>query len=198
VGRRSQMVFDLLQGPAPKTKINVSLDGASGHAATVFAGGEGVALRSVTRLTKGRDDVPKHLCPLMDGLTPFGRESPASHRTSSLLTLVVVKQSHRGFLRAAVAKLSRRQIPAQPCDRGTAAAILYGTFGTKFLGSDTTVAISRQTTTYATTSGSFGRPSRLWCVIDEYPQLTILPGLQPDQPETSYGWIEPGQPVCRY
>lgn len=173
---------------------NFALDSASRRAAIILAGGEGVRLRSVTRLITGKDDVPKQFCPMVDGMTWFERTvKRVAHLVPIERSFIVVKQSHCGFYEPLVASLSYKQILAQPCDRGTAAAILYGIFAVKSLGSDTTVAIF-PSDHYVSDDERFVRQVEHACdIVNKYPKLAVLLGVTPDKPEPSYGWIEPAK-----
>src|SRR6185312_12692594 len=110
------------------------------RAAVILAGGEGLRMRSVTRFITGQDDVPKQFCPMMDGLTWFENTRNRVARMVPLeRSFIVVKRGHRRFYEPLLGDLQRSQIIAQPCDRGTAPAILCGILGAKRLGPDPTV-----------------------------------------------------------
>jgi mannose-1-phosphate guanylyltransferase len=94
------------------------------------------------RLVTGQEDLPKQFCPMVDGMTWFEN---TRNRVAQLIpverSFIVVKQSHRHLYAPLLGDLPRSQIIAQPCDRGTAPAILYGLMRARSLGSDTTIAI---------------------------------------------------------
>ena len=169
------------------------------RAAVILAGGEGIRLRSVTRFITGQEDVPKQFCPMMDGLTWLEN---ARKRVSYLIpaerSFVVVKRSHRRFYEPLLGDLRRSQVVEQPCDRGTAAAILSGILRTRRLGSDTTVAIF-PSDHYVSDDVRFMRHvERSFDAVDSHPANVVLLGVVPDRVETSYGWIEPAGPVSAW
>ena len=55
----------------------------------------------------------------------FGNQARAS-RLTSVIDQMLAERSHRRFYEPLLGDLRRSQIVAQPCDRGTAPAILYG------------------------------------------------------------------------
>ena len=149
-------------------------------------------MRSVTRFITGQDDVPKQFCPMMDGLTWFEN---TRNRVAQLIpvdrSFIVVKQSHRHLYEPLLGDLRRSQIVAQPCDRGTAPAILYGLMCARSLGPHTTIAIF-PSDHYVSDDARFMRQvERAFDAVDAHPALAVLLGIRPDKAETSYGWIEP-------
>jgi len=172
---------------------------SSPRAAIILAGGEGLRMRSVTRFITGRDDVPKQFCPMMDGLTWFEN---TRNRVTQLFpverSFIVLKKSHRRFYKPLLGDLHRSQIVEQPCDRGTAPAILSGILRAKRLGPDATVAIF-PSDHYVSDDLRFMRQvERSFDAVDEHPGLVVLLGIAPDKVETSYGWIEPAAPVSAW
>lgn len=156
-------------------------------------------MRSVTRFITGQDDVPKQFCPMMDAMTWFEN---TRNRVTQLVpverSFIVVKRSHRRFYEPLLGDLQRSQVIEQPCDRGTAAAILYGLLRAKRLGPDATVAIF-PSDHYVSDDIRFMRQvERSLDAVDEHPALVVLLGIMPDKAETSYGWIEPATTVSAW
>jgi mannose-1-phosphate guanylyltransferase len=169
------------------------------RAAVILAGGEGLRMRSVTRFIKGQDDVPKQFCPMMDGLTWFeNTRNRVAQLVSVERSFLVVKQSHRRFYEPLLGDLQRSQIVAQPCDRGTAPAILSGIFRARNLAPDPTIVIF-PSDHYVSDDVRFMRQvERAFHAVDEHPGLAVLLGIAPDKAETSYGWIEPAVRVSSW
>ncbi len=156
-------------------------------------------MRSVTRFITGQDDIPKQFCPMMGGLTWFEN---TRNRVAQLIpvnrSFIVVKQSHRDLYEPLVGDLPRSQIVAQPCDRGTAPAILCGLMRARSLGPHTTVAIF-PSDHYVSDDAPFMRQvERAFDAVDAHPALAVLLGIRPDKAETSYGWIEPASRVSSW
>ena len=152
-------------------------------------------MRFVTRFITGQDGVPKQFCPMMDGLTWFEN---TMNRVAQLVPLersfIVVKQSHRRFYEPLLGDLQRSQILSQPCDRGTAPAILYGILRARNVAPNTTVAVF-PSDHYVSDDARFMRQvEHAFDAVDEHPAFAVLLGITPDKAETSYVWIEP---ACR-
>lgn len=172
---------------------------SSPRAAIILAGGEGIRLRSVTRFITGQDDVPKQFCPMVDGQTWLEN---TTKRVTQLIpverSFVVVKQDHRRFYQPLLRDLQRSQFIEQPCDRGTAPAILSGILRAKRLGRDVTVVIF-PSDHYVSDDARFMRQvERSLDTVDNHPELVVLLGIVPDKVETSYGWIEPASVVSAW
>jgi len=149
-------------------------------------------MRSVTRFITGQDDVPKQFCPMMDGMTWLENTRNRVARMVPIeRSFIVVKQSHRRFYEPLLGDLQRSQIVAQPCDRGTAAAILCGILSAKRLAPDPTVAIFPSDHYVSDDVRFMQQVERALDAVDEHPALPVLLGIAPDKAETSYGWIEP-------
>jgi len=169
------------------------------RAAIILAGGEGLRLRSVTRFITGQDDVPKQFCPMMDGVTWLEN---TRNRVTRLIPIersfIVVKRSHRRFYQPLFAGPRRSQIIEQPCDRGTAAAILSGIRRARRLGPDATVAIFPSDHYVSDDARFMQHVERALDAVDSHPALVVLLGIKPDKAETSYGWIEPASSVSAW
>jgi hypothetical protein len=131
-------------------------------------------MRSVTRFITGQDEIPKQFCPMMGGLTWFEN---TRNRVAQLIpvnrSFIVVKQSHRDLYEPLVGDLPRSQIVAQPCDRGTAPAILYGLVRARSLGPHTTVAIF-PSDHYVSDDARFMRQvERAFDAVDAHPALAV-------------------------
>jgi len=179
--------------------MDLMLRSSSHRAAIILAGGEGVRLRSVTRLITGQDDVPKQFCPMMDGLTWL---ETTRRRVARLVplerTFFVVKQGHRRFYEPLLEDPKRSQILAQPCDRGIAAAMLYGVVRARRLGPDATVGVFPSDHYVSDDERFIRQVEHAFDAVDRYPTLAVLLGIVPDRAEPSYGWIEPARQLSSW
>ncbi|MGA2860034.1 MAG: sugar phosphate nucleotidyltransferase [Candidatus Sulfotelmatobacter sp.] len=166
------------------------------RAAIILAGGEGARLRSLTSRITGRDDVPKQFCAVLGDETLLEQTMRrVSLAIESRRTLVAVTRAHERFYGPILAGMPPRNLVVQPQNRGTAPAILYSLFRLAAIAPRTQVAIFP--------SDHFVRDDREFMrhvgvafgSIASCPELTILLGIAPDGPETSYGWIEPAAPL---
>lgn len=149
--------------------------------AIVLAGGSGRRLAPLTGPT------PKQFCCLggprtllaetLDRLSPL---APPDRTT------VVVREEHLALAREQAR--GRATLLAQPCDRGTAPAVLWP------------VALVDPDTTVLVTPSDHGvRDAALWrdgiaeAVRAAGEASVVLLGVEPDGPRTDFGWIVPGK-----
>jgi mannose-1-phosphate guanylyltransferase len=164
------------------------------RAAIVLAGGDGARLRSLTKFIVGHE-VPKQFCSIAGNSTLL---EDTLNRISIAVpierTAIVVNRQHRpyygGLLSGAVPRLAE-----QPCNRGTATAILFGLRHLADLGRDATVAIFPSDHFIGNDEVFMSQVTRAFETIEEFPQLCIALGVKPTAAETGYGWIEPGSQV---
>src|ERR1035438_1753086 len=85
----------------------------------ILAGGEGVRLRSLTRLVSG-EDIPKQFCPLLGGRTLLAQTKQRIARgISSDRVVYVLLGSHERFYTNELKDVSPAQMIEQPSNRGT-------------------------------------------------------------------------------
>jgi mannose-1-phosphate guanylyltransferase len=160
--------------------------------AAILAGGDGQRLRSFTRVLTG-DERPKQFCRL------FGSHTLLSETRNRLClnvepsrTLYVVTRTHEAFYRQELADVRQWQLVEQPANRGTTAAVAATVVRRRSIGADGVMGIF--------TADHYKRDvlPHQRTVACEYalsaanPHSVVLIGAEPDNPETEYGWIEPG------
>jgi mannose-1-phosphate guanylyltransferase len=163
--------------------------------AMILAGGFGRRLQPLTRLLSG-DDRPKQYCSLFEGSTLLGAtRTRVALSVSPLRTLCIVNREHQRYYREELADLGPAQLIEQPRDRGTAAAVAYGTARLHAVDADAIVGFFPADHYYAS-------PGRFRTTVDvayaearRHPELVFLLGAEPDHAETDYGWIEPGEAI---
>ena len=166
---------------------------SSGRGALILAGGEGARLRDLTRRIAGYD-VPKQFCPVIGGATLLEE----THRRVSLgiapsRIITVATRSHERFYRPLLGELSPGNVIAQPCNRGTAPAILYGLLRQAMIAPSAPVAIF-PSDHFVSDDAEFMRQVDLaFAGVSVHPELVVLLGIIPDGPESAYGWIEPAE-----
>lgn len=161
--------------------------------AIVLAGGEGVRLRPLVRQVFG-DDRPKQYVPLLGSDTLLAQtlnrvalEVPAER------TVVVTMTQHAGYMADELSRRPRPRVIAQPCDRGTVAAILYPVHRIAREDSEATVAVFPSDHLVVAEAPFMAHVAEVARWIDRNPRWTVLLGAQPTSPEVEYGWIEPAQ-----
>ncbi|HUO62268.1 MAG TPA: sugar phosphate nucleotidyltransferase [Terriglobales bacterium] len=165
--------------------------------AVVLAGGQGMRLRSLIHQVYG-DDRPKQFA-VLTGTKSLLRQTldRATLLVPAERTLVVTMAGQMGYLAAEL-----RQHPAIPCvieqpmDRGTAAAILLSAHW--ILARDPqAVVVVLPSDHFVGDDGAFiDHVARMAEAAVRHPERIILLGVRPTEPETDYGWIEPGGPLA--
>jgi mannose-1-phosphate guanylyltransferase len=166
-----------------------------GRAAIILAGGEGSRLRPLTRRITGHD-VPKQFCAVLGEQTLLEQTlSRVSLSIEPRQTLVALTRHHERFYGPLVAGLPEHNLVVQPQNRGTAPAILYSLLRLIELAPQATVAIFPSDHFVDGTRRFMRHVDIAFDVARSRPELTVLLGIEPDAPETGYGWIEPALAV---
>jgi mannose-1-phosphate guanylyltransferase len=163
--------------------------------AILLAGGEGTRLSALTRKITG-DTTPKQFCRLIGNESLFEQ----THKRVSLLIeqdriISALTRSHERFYKSVLEETMTRNLVVQPRNRGTAPAILYSLLRLTELDPCSRVALF-PCDHFVDDDSEFMRHVKVaFDAIDRRPELTILLGIAAERPETSYGWIEPGQAI---
>ncbi len=163
--------------------------------AIVLAGGEGRRLRPLVRRLCG-EERPKQYVKLLGArsllrqtLDRTGLAIPARR------TLVVTMSRHAGYIAEEFAGPDRPALMVQPCDRGTAAAILYATHWVGWQDPTATVAVFPSDHFVPAAARFMAHVAEVAGWVERHPERVVLLGAPPTTPETQYGWIEPGDPL---
>jgi mannose-1-phosphate guanylyltransferase len=163
--------------------------------AIVLAGGEGARLGGLTRWLYGHER-PKQYTALggtrsllRQTLDRVGRLVPPHQ------TVVVTMAHHARFLEPEVADLPGISVLYQPCDRGTAAGVLMPAHWIHARDPGATVVVFP--TDHFIPDGAAFMVSVAEAVehAQAHPPWLVLLGAPPTEPDTEYGWIEPGEPL---
>ena len=93
--------------------------------AVILAGGDGTRLKSLTRQIAG-DERPKQFCSVLGRHTLLEEtQSRAALELARTRTLYVVNRAHASYYTPILADEAADNLVVQPCNRGTAPAILY-------------------------------------------------------------------------
>jgi len=161
----------------------------------VLAGGDGVRLRSLTRVITG-DDRPKQFCKLLGEETLLDQTlKRVGLGISPSRTLVVVTKNHERFYAPALAKIPERSVVAQPKNRGTAPAILYALLRMSSMAPNDPVAFFPSDHYVSDAAAFMAQVEAAFEAVAERPELIVLFGVSPHSDDPDYGWIEPGDPV---
>lgn len=161
----------------------------------MLAGGEGVRLRPLVRRVCG-DERPKQFCPLLgsrtllrETLDRVGRLIPPER------TVVVGMQSHARYQASEFGEQPGLYVLNQPGNRGTAAAVLLAAQWIEAREPQATVVFFPSDHFIGEEGVFTARVAEMVGFVERQPEWMILLGVQPNEPETEYGWIEPGERV---
>jgi mannose-1-phosphate guanylyltransferase len=164
----------------------------SERAALILAGGDSTRLRVFTREVFGAE-IPKQFCRL------WGKHSllEQTRRRAALLVepprmLTVFTAGHARFYQPVMAGMSGEQVAIQPCNRGTAPAILYSLMRLKKIAPDCAVAMFPSDHLVGDDREFMRYVEAAFRAVDARPEATVLLGMEPSEPEPQYDWIEPG------
>ncbi|HBH00897.1 MAG TPA: hypothetical protein DDZ42_03080 [Candidatus Rokubacteria bacterium] len=161
----------------------------------VLAGGQGTRLRPLVRRLLG-EERPKQFTALVDGRSMFCQTLDRSAlAVPAARTVVVSLREHARYL---VSELAGRPAPTvllQPEDRGTAAGILLPAHWVARRDPGATVVVLPSDHLVREERLFMDRVEEAAAFVDRHPQWLVLLGAPPTEPETEYGWIEPGEEV---
>lgn len=163
--------------------------------AIVMAGGDGTRLRSLTRQIFGHD-TPKQFCVLTGSTTLLEQAlQRAALMADRRLTLTVVNRAHQSFYAPLLSHLESRNVVEQPGNLDTAPAILYALLRLAAGAPDASVVILPSDHFIDDERGFARHVGAAFAAVERRPELTVLLGVKPSTPETSYGWITPGAQI---
>jgi mannose-1-phosphate guanylyltransferase len=160
----------------------------------MLAGGDGVRLRSLTRLIFG-DDRPKQFCPLLgEGTLLANAWERAERSIRAEQILVAVTKAHQDYYLGDLAhRLCHRIV--QPSNRGTAPAIVYSLLRIARADPDAIVAILPCDHYYSNERLFTLALESAFEIAELRSKSIVLLGAQPNAPEVEYGWIEVGATI---
>jgi mannose-1-phosphate guanylyltransferase len=110
-------------------------------------------------------------------------------------TLVALTRHHEHFYGPLLARMPERNLVVQPQNRGTAPAILYSLLRLVELAPKAAAAIFPSDHFVDGSRRFIQHVDTAFDVARSRPELTLLLGIEPQAPETGYGWIEPALSV---
>jgi mannose-1-phosphate guanylyltransferase len=163
--------------------------------AVILAGGDGTRLKTLTRQIAG-DERPKQFCSVLGRHTLLEEtQSRTALELAKARTLYVVNRTHENYYAPILADEAAENLIAQPCNRGTAPAILYSLLRIAARDPHALVALF-PSDHYISDNAKF--MSQVRAALDTARRrrdLVVLLGLEPESPEVEYGWIEPAQAI---
>jgi len=111
-------------------------------------------------------------------------------------TFFSVTRRHAPYYGPALSGVPRHNVIVQPDNRGTAAAILYAVVRVETATASLATAIL-PADHYVSDDAVFMAHVAAMALVTGRPDLIVLLGIEPDRPETDYGWIEPAEPLSK-
>ena len=112
-----------------------------------------------------------------------------------LQTLLVVTKTHERFYADQVAGTPPSCVLAQPCNRGTAPAILFSLIRLRQLDPRAIVAFFPSDHYFADDAALGAHVDSAFDAARSFADKVVLLGITPSSAEVQYGWIEPGAPL---
>jgi len=163
--------------------------------AIVLAGGDGVRLRTLVRRLHG-DERPKQYAALA-GCRSLLRQT--LERTALLVpplrTVVVTLTDHTRYLAAELPGLAEVTVLAQPCDRGTGAAVLLAAHHIRARDPRATVVVFPADHVIAEETTFMHDIADVAAYVRESSERLVLLAATPTAADPGYGWIERGERV---
>jgi mannose-1-phosphate guanylyltransferase len=161
----------------------------------ILAGGDGTRLRPLTQRI-GDPDRPKQFCRLLGDETLLDR---TRRRTALVIpserTLLVVTRHHERFYAPLLRDAPPACVVSQAENRGTASAILYGLLRVAGAAPMGALGIFPSDHYVSDDSMFMAQVALAYQVVRARPDLIVLLGIDADQPEPDYGWIEAGDAI---
>jgi mannose-1-phosphate guanylyltransferase len=157
----------------------------------ILAGGHGSRLKSLTRRITG-DGRPKQFCRVMGELTLVEEtQQRVALGVAKERTVFVVNRLHRPYYSEIFGGSPSSNLIEQPRNIGTAPAILYSVL--KIAAADPSAIVGFfPSDHYISDDAKFMAHIRSAFEAAHFRQdLVILLGVEPESPESEYGWIEP-------
>ena len=156
----------------------------------ILAGGEGVRLRSLTRLVSG-DDRPKQFCALLGGTTLLNQTRRRIQQSiSQQRTLFVLLRAHERFYTQELWRVPPAQTVVQPRNRGTLPAILGSLMHIARHDQQAVVGIFPSDHYYADEQQFRMGVELAFGMAETNPESVVLLGAPAKRAEIGYGWIE--------
>jgi mannose-1-phosphate guanylyltransferase len=160
----------------------------------ILAGGDGTRLRSLTRFVCG-DERPKQFCPLLGERTLLEQTRlRVSKSIRPAQMLFTVTHAHEDFYLSDLGHTPGQRI-VQPCNKGTAPAILYSLLRIAQMDPEATVAVLPCDHYYSDEDAFTRALDSAFELARAQTQSVVVLGAQPKSLESEYGLIELGSAV---
>ena len=160
----------------------------------VLAGGDGLRVRELTRFVC-RDDRPKQFCPLLGKRTLLQQARRRAERSiPAEQILYSLTAAHHPYSHQELGDRPAQRV-VQPCNKGTAPAILSALVHLSHIDPNAIVAILPCDHYYSRESLIAETLDLAFDAATAHPESVVVVGAPPRAPEVDYGWIVPGNRV---
>jgi mannose-1-phosphate guanylyltransferase len=179
--QRSRKEFPSLLGSA----------GPSVRYAVILAGGDGSRLRPLTKRIAG-DERPKQFCPILNDRTLLDEtRSRVALKFCNENVYFSLTETHEQYFKNSLWDVRPHNLIVQPENKGTAPAILFSLKRLQKADPNAAVAFFPSDHYFSNDEKFMEMVDKAFSAIDVDPNSVVLLGIEPEKPETSYGWIEP-------
>jgi mannose-1-phosphate guanylyltransferase len=176
--------------------IDRSIDEQRKHEwGVILAGGDGTRLKSLNRRITG-DERPKQFCPVISDMSLIKEaQIRVALEVAKERTLFLVNRLHQPYYSDILSDIAASNLIEQPHNIGTAPAILYSVLKIAAADPQAFVAFFPSDHYVSDNTKFMAHIRRAFEAAHVRPDLVILLGVEPESPETEYGWIEPAQAI---
>ena len=161
--------------------------------ALLLAGGDGTRLQAFTAQLTGTP-IPKQYCPLMNGRSLLELTLSRTRYFAPIEnTRVIINQNHLGLARDQLQELPERSIFVQPENRDTGPGMIFALMQIMQTNPDAIVAVFPTDHFIDDEEAFIAHVLRAACLVHQFPQKIAILGVTPNNPETGFGYIMPGQ-----
>jgi mannose-1-phosphate guanylyltransferase len=179
------------QNSIRKSPGSINGNGASKRLAVILAGGEGSRLRTLTKAITG-DDRPKQFCPILGDRTLLDvTRQRVGMRIAAEDTYFSLTADHAHYFERPLWSVRQDHKIIQPSNRGTAPAILLSVMRIAVETPEATIAFFPSDHYFSDDEKFMNNVDLAFDWVRWNSNSVVLLGIEPDKPETSYGWIEP-------
>jgi mannose-1-phosphate guanylyltransferase len=163
--------------------------------AVILAGGDGTRLKSLTRRITD-DERPKQFCPVMGDVTLVEEtQKRVAIELAKERTVFVVNRVHEPYYAAILGDTPASNLIEQPRNIGTAPAILYSVLKIAAVDPQAIIGFFPSDHYVSDNTKFMAHIRRAFETAHVGQDLVILLGIEPESPETEYGWIQPAHAI---
>jgi mannose-1-phosphate guanylyltransferase len=163
--------------------------------AVILAGGDGTRLKSLTRRITD-DERPKQFCPVISDMSLVKEtQKRVALELPKERTLFLVNRLHEPYYSDILSDIAAGNLIEQPRNIGTAPAILYSVLKIAAVDPQAMIGFFPSDHYVSDNTKFMAHIRSAFETAHVRPDLVILLGIEPESPETEYGWIQPAESI---